>query len=201
MNLVQDDGSWQPTGRWYIRDVVVYQNRLVKCITYLNPYYHKCRCPPVEPGVLRVCENTLTPYPRHWVWDKHGTAADCVPRELRYDRIAALLQNKRIGLVGDSHMRKLYGYLTTFTETTKLHPSYDEKAHEDFKTVLESTNTSVEFYWRAELRSTTKKLQAWLLKGNPPDFVVMDPSAHQVCIFNIDVNMMLDVVNIFMLTM
>lgn len=72
------------------------------------------RCPADEPGVLTACDNARTPFPRQWAWAGGGGAAGCVPRELRHGTVLSLLRNRRVGLVGDSHLRKLYGYLTVF---------------------------------------------------------------------------------------
>ena len=73
-----------------------------------------CRCPENKPGVFVACDNARTPFPRQWVWPQGGAAATCIPPELRHEAVLKLFKNRRIGLVGDSHLRKLYGYLTVF---------------------------------------------------------------------------------------
>jgi hypothetical protein len=77
-----------------------------------------CRCPKSKKGSLTSCNNENTEYPRQWVWAGGDTAASCIPRRLEYTTVSRLFRGKRIALVGDSHLRKLYGYLGSFLEGT-----------------------------------------------------------------------------------
>jgi len=76
------------------------------------------RCSRPKRGILNSCNNIHTEYPRQWVWSRSNNAASCIPRSLDYQDVAKAFQNKRIALVGDSHLRKLYGYLGSFLEGT-----------------------------------------------------------------------------------
>lgn len=66
--------------------------------------------------MLSPCDNVHTEYPREWVWSRSGKAASCIPRQLEYSEVARVLGKKRVALVGDSHLRKLYGYMGKFLE-------------------------------------------------------------------------------------
>lgn len=74
------------------------------------------RCSRPRRGILNSCNNIHTEYPREWVWSRSNSAASCIPRSLSYKDVAKTFQKKRIALVGDSHLRKLYGYLGSFLE-------------------------------------------------------------------------------------
>ena len=54
--------------------------------------------------------------------------------------------------------------------------------HKDFSTTVKATGTRLEFYWRAEIRSTASVLNEFLEIENEketPDLIVCDASAHQ----------------------
>lgn len=137
-------------------------------------------CPAPRKGELSSCNNIHTQYPRQWAWDSNEVS-QCVPNRLVQRDVARLLRNKRVALVGDSHLRKLFNYLGEFLEDENITeaPTKDKKEHKDFVWNVKKTKTSVEFYWRAEIRSTASLLHDFLEKKKAPDLLVMDPSAHQ----------------------
>lgn len=128
--------------------------------------------------MLHHCTNS-SGLPRRWTWD--ARALDCVPDSLVHQDVADLFRNKRVALVGDSHLRKLYHYLGDYLEdeTIRTAPTSDKKEHRDFTRTIQSTGTRIEFYWRAEIRSTTAAINTFLDDGEAPDLLVCDASAHQ----------------------
>ena len=137
-------------------------------------------CPAPRKGELSSCDNVHTEYPRQWVWDS-TKVSNCVPNKLVHKYAARLLRNKRVALVGDSHLRKLFNYLGEFLEDENIAeaPIRDKKEHKDFLWKVKDTKTTIEFYWRAEIRSTASLLGEFLEMKQAPDILVMDPSAHQ----------------------
>lgn len=55
--------------------------------------------------------------------------------------------------------------------------------HKDFAMTVKATGTRLEFYWRAEIRSTASAINDFLELSDdgkgPPDLIVCDASAHQ----------------------
>lgn len=133
---------------------------------------------PQTPGVLHHCDNS-TGYPRVWTWDT--PEAECVPRSLVQADMAALFRGKRVALVGDSHLRKLAFFLRDVlaNDAIRVAPESDKKEHKDIGMTVTSTDTRIEFYWRAEIRSTTAAVAEFLRRGEAPDLLICDASAHQ----------------------
>ena len=134
-------------------------------------------CPASSPGVLVHCDNS-TGLPRRWA---SSAPAGCLPPSLVQADVAAQFWEKRVAFVGDSHLRKLYNFLGEFLadERITVAPSSDKKEHKDFSTTVEATRTRLEFYWRAEIRSTASVINEFLGVDGVPDLVVCDASAHQ----------------------
>lgn len=139
-------------------------------------------CSPPQKGILSSCDNIHTDYPRQWVWNLlEHKSTHCVPDMLVHKEVSGLLRNKRVALVGDSHLRKLFNYLGEFLEDENISeaPTRDKKEHKDFIWNVKKTKTTIEFYWRAEIRSAASLLREFLENHQAPDLLVMDPSAHQ----------------------
>ena len=131
------------------------------------------------PGVLQHCDNS-TGFPRRWA---SAASADCLPSSLVQADVATTFRGKKIAFVGDSHLRKMYNFLAEFLANDQITeaPAGDKKEHRDFSTMVKATDTRLEFYWRAELRSTAAIINE--LNDNAgntaPDLLVCDASAHQ----------------------
>lgn len=144
-------------------------------------------CPKTTPGVLQHCDNS-TGFPRRWA---SGAPADCLASSLVQADVAAALRGKKVAFVGDSHLRKLYNFLAEFLADERITdaPASDKKEHIDFAKTVKLTDTRLEFYWRAELRSTAAAMNEFVDRdsgtdggdgdGDAPDLVVCDASAHQ----------------------
>ena len=145
-------------------------------------------CPAPSRGVLSHCDNS-TGLPRRWA---SRAPADCLPSSLVQADVAAMFKDKKVAFVGDSHLRKLYNFMIEFLSDDQITvaPASDKKEHKDFATTVEPTGTRLEFYWRAEIRSTAAIINEFLdLDGGGgnkdtserrlPDLIVCDASAHQ----------------------
>lgn len=174
------------TSSWDLYSTIVLASKFSKddsCLSGLSNGHWELAtdgCPAPEKGALSACDNVHTEYPRQWVWDS-SESSQCIPSSLVHKDVVRLLRNKRVALVGDSHLRKLFNYLGEFLEDESIveAPISDKKEHKDFVWKVKKTKTTVEFYWRAEVRSTASLLEDFLQKNQAPDLLVMDPSAHQ----------------------